>query len=112
VSAADEVTLTVMAHDSFALPDDVIEAFESEHGARLEILRAGDAGSMVNQAILTADRPLADVLCSSSVGVKPASGQSTSDARRAAGSSGSPGLDIPATLSGCRVTRRLVRFRC
>lgn len=61
-NAADEVTLTLLTHDSFALPDSVIGAFEQEHGVRLEVLRAGDAGSMVNQAILTADRPLADVL--------------------------------------------------
>jgi len=57
-----EGTLTLMTHDSFALPDTVIEAFENEHGVELRVLRAGDAGSMVNQAILTADRPLADVL--------------------------------------------------
>jgi thiamine transport system substrate-binding protein len=51
-----------MTHDSFYLPDAVIEAFETEHGADLQILPSGDAGAMVNQAILTADRPLADVL--------------------------------------------------
>jgi thiamine transport system substrate-binding protein len=55
-------TLTLMTHDSFALPDEVIEAFEAAHGADLQILPAGDAGSMVNQAILTVDDPLADVL--------------------------------------------------
>jgi thiamine transport system substrate-binding protein len=60
-TAAGE-TLTLMSHDSFFLPDTVIEAFEHEHGVELEILHAGDAGSMVNQAILTAGHPLADVL--------------------------------------------------
>jgi thiamine transport system substrate-binding protein len=60
-SAQDE-TLTLMTHDSFYLPDAVIDAFEAEHGVRLEVLPSGDAGAMVNQAILTADRPLADVL--------------------------------------------------
>jgi thiamine transport system substrate-binding protein len=60
--AADEPTVTLMTHDSFYLPDAVIESFEAEHGARVELLPAGDAGAMVNQAILTADRPLADVL--------------------------------------------------
>jgi thiamine transport system substrate-binding protein len=59
---AQPPTLTLMAHDSFYLPDQVIEAFEAEHAVDLEVLPAGDAGSMVNQAILTADRPLADVL--------------------------------------------------
>jgi thiamine transport system substrate-binding protein len=61
-SAADEPTVTFMTHDSFYLPDAVIEAFEAEHGVDVQVLHAGDAGSMVNQAILTTDRPLADVL--------------------------------------------------
>ncbi len=61
-AAAQDETLTLMTHDSFYLPDAVIEAFEAEHGVQLEVLASGDAGSMVNQAILTADRPLADVL--------------------------------------------------
>ncbi|CAN5703414.1 thiamine ABC transporter substrate-binding protein [soil metagenome] len=54
--------LVLMTHDSFALPDEVISAFENEHGATLSILRSGDAGSMVNQAILSREHPLADVL--------------------------------------------------
>ncbi len=61
-ATAQPETLTLMTHDSFYLPDAVIEAFEAEHDVRLEVLPSGDAGSMVNQAILTADRPLADVL--------------------------------------------------
>lgn len=61
-ATAQPETLTLMTHDSFYLPDAVIEAFEAEHGVRLEVLPAGDAGAMVNQAILTAERPLADVL--------------------------------------------------
>jgi len=61
-AAGQPETLTLMTHDSFYLPDAVIEAFEAEHGVRLEVLPSGDAGAMVNQAILTADRPLADVL--------------------------------------------------
>ena len=61
-AAAQDETLTLMTHESFYLPDAVIEAFEAEHGVKLDVLFSGDAGSMVNQAILTADRPLADVL--------------------------------------------------
>lgn len=56
------VELVLMTHDSFALPDEAIDAFEREHGATLRILRSGDAGSMVNQAILSREHPLADVL--------------------------------------------------
>jgi thiamine transport system substrate-binding protein len=61
-ASAQSETLTLMTHDSFYLPDAVIEAFEAAHDVELEVLPAGDAGAMVNQAILTADRPLADVL--------------------------------------------------
>ena len=59
---AQERRLTLMTHDSFYLPDAVIESFEAAHDVDLQLLPAGDAGSMVNQAILTAERPLADVL--------------------------------------------------
>ncbi len=51
-----------MTHESFLVSDDVLAAFTSETGVEVEILRAGDAGAMVNQAILTKDAPLADVL--------------------------------------------------
>lgn len=61
-AAADEATITLMTHDSFYLPESVFESFEAEHGAKVQLLPAGDAGAMVNQAILTADAPLADVL--------------------------------------------------
>jgi len=60
--AAEDTTLTLMTHDSFWLPEGVIEAFEAERGVEVRVLHSGDAGAMVNQAILTADRPLADVL--------------------------------------------------
>jgi thiamine transport system substrate-binding protein len=61
-AAADEDTIRLMTHDSFYLPDAALESFEVEHGVELQLLPSGDAGSMVNQAILTADKPLADVL--------------------------------------------------
>ncbi|HWH24294.1 MAG TPA: thiamine ABC transporter substrate-binding protein [Candidatus Limnocylindria bacterium] len=55
-------TVTLMTHDSFAVSDHLFADFEREHGIRVEVLRAGDAGAMVNQAILTRENPLADVL--------------------------------------------------
>lgn len=54
--------VTLMTHDSFAVSDDVLAAFQAQTGTRVEVLRAGDAGAMVNQAILTQAAPLADVL--------------------------------------------------
>ncbi len=59
---ADPTRLVLMTHDSFAVSEDLLEAFEDRHGVMLDVLRAGDAGAMVNQAILTRDAPLADVL--------------------------------------------------
>jgi thiamine transport system substrate-binding protein len=55
-------TLRVMTHDSFDISEEIIAAFEAEHNAQVEILQAGDAGVVLNQAILSRDNPLADVL--------------------------------------------------
>src|SRR5678816_2199742 len=51
-----------MTHDSFAVSEDVKAAFEQANGVTVNILMSGDAGAMVNQAILAKDAPLADVL--------------------------------------------------
>ncbi|MFZ4828774.1 MAG: thiamine ABC transporter substrate-binding protein [Phototrophicaceae bacterium] len=56
------VTLRVLAHDSFFFTPDVLARFEAESGMTVEIIRAGDAGLMLNQAILSRENPLADVL--------------------------------------------------
>ncbi len=55
-------TLTVMTHDSFAVTPEVLAIFEQQHNAKVTILNAGDAGSMLNKAILSKDAPLADVV--------------------------------------------------
>jgi thiamine transport system substrate-binding protein len=55
-------TLKVMTHDSFSASDTVLDAFQSVTGAKVQILESGDAGAMVNKAILAKDAPLADVL--------------------------------------------------
>jgi thiamine transport system substrate-binding protein len=61
-SVPEERTVRLMTHDSFDISEEVITAFESEHNATVEILKAGDAGVVLNQAILSQDNPLADVL--------------------------------------------------
>ena len=61
-SSAPSGELVLMTHDSFAVSEDVLQRFQAEHGVTVSVLKAGDAGSMVNQAILTRDNPLADVL--------------------------------------------------
>ena len=53
--------LTLMTHDSFAISEEVLQAFEAENNVTVEILPSGDAGAAVNQAILAKDNPLADL---------------------------------------------------
>lgn len=55
-------SLTVITHDSFALSDEVKRQFESDTGMTVTYVAPGDAGSMVNQLILTKDAPLGDVV--------------------------------------------------
>jgi thiamine transport system substrate-binding protein len=54
--------IVLMTHDSFAVSDDVLAAFTEETGITVRILTSGDAGTMINQAVLTKDNPVADVL--------------------------------------------------
>lgn len=58
---AEPATLTIMTHDSFAISEETIAAFEEEQGATVVLLPSGDAGAALNQAILAKDNPLADV---------------------------------------------------
>jgi thiamine transport system substrate-binding protein len=56
------VTVTLLTHDSFDVSKAVVRSFEREHGIDLRIAPAGDAGQLVNRAILTAGNPEGDVL--------------------------------------------------
>ncbi len=59
--AAEPTTLVVATHDSFAVSEDVIAAFEQANNASLQFLALGDAGAALNKIILSKDAPLADV---------------------------------------------------
>ncbi len=59
---AQPQTLTVMTHDSFAVSEDVVKAFEDANNAKVVFLQGGDTGSMLNKVILSKNAPLADVL--------------------------------------------------
>jgi thiamine transport system substrate-binding protein len=62
-SAADgEVTLRLLTHDSFDVSEDVLAGFTDETGIEVEIVPSGDAGTALNQAILTAGAPQGDLL--------------------------------------------------
>jgi thiamine transport system substrate-binding protein len=54
--------VTLVAHDSFAISDESIADFEQQSGFKLEIIRAGDAGSVTNRLVLTKDSPIGDVV--------------------------------------------------
>jgi thiamine transport system substrate-binding protein len=51
-----------MTHDSFAITEDVVTAFETANNADVVFLQSGDAGAMLNKAILAKDAPLADMM--------------------------------------------------
>ncbi len=54
-------TLTVMTHDSFSISKDVLAAFEKSNHVTVRFLKAGDAGAVLIQAILSRKNPMADV---------------------------------------------------
>lgn len=53
--------LTVMTHDSFAVSEEVIAAFQEANHVEVQFLESGDTGSAVNKAALSKEAPLADV---------------------------------------------------
>lgn len=55
-------TLRVLTHDSFDLSTEVLERFSLETGVEVQLLSGGDAGETVSRAILTKERPIADLL--------------------------------------------------
>ena len=61
-SGSESREVVLVTHDSFAIPKDVKAAFEQESGLKLTILQSGDAGEMVNRALLTKGNPQGDVL--------------------------------------------------
>lgn len=59
--AKDEKTVTLVTHDSFAASKAVLEKFRQQTGYRVKVLKSGDAGQAVNQAVLTKGKPQGDV---------------------------------------------------
>jgi thiamine transport system substrate-binding protein len=59
--SAETAVLTLMSHDSFAISEETIANFETEHNVTIELLPSGDTGAALNQAILAKEAPLADV---------------------------------------------------
>ncbi|OEV00118.1 MULTISPECIES: thiamine ABC transporter substrate-binding protein [Streptomyces] len=59
--SADSKTVTLVTHDSFAVSKSVLKDFEKRSGYKVEVLRGGDAGAAVNQAVLNKGNPQGDV---------------------------------------------------
>jgi thiamine transport system substrate-binding protein len=55
-------TITIVTHDSFAVSENVLKDFENQSGITVKQVKSGDAGALVNQAILTKDHPQGDLL--------------------------------------------------
>ena len=55
-------TLTLATHDSFATSAGIFDAFTKATGIEVKVVTVGDAGTLVSQSILTAGKPVADVL--------------------------------------------------
>ena len=58
----EPTSLVVMTHDSFAISEATIAAFEEENNVDVVFLPSGDAGSTLNRAILLKEAPIADIL--------------------------------------------------
>ena len=62
VGTSTAQSITVLTHDSFSFPLELVERFTADTGIEVDFLSGGDAGQVVNRAILTKARPIADLL--------------------------------------------------
>jgi len=88
-------TVVLLTHESFALSEGVLETFTERSGIVVKVQTSGDAGTMVIQAILTKDNPIADVMY----------GVDNTFLSRAVNS----GLFIPYTANGIESVSTLLR---
>ncbi|MBZ4015882.1 thiamine ABC transporter substrate-binding protein [Streptomyces purpurogeneiscleroticus] len=59
--AAATKTVKLVTHDSFNVSKSVLADFEKQSGYKVQMIKGGDAGKAVNQAVLTKDNPQGDV---------------------------------------------------
>ncbi len=59
---AEITTVRLLTHSSFAVSKDVLADFTKQTGYQVKLVQPGDAGVMVNEAILTKSHPVADAL--------------------------------------------------
>ncbi len=61
-SSETPTEITLIAYDSFTPEEGIFDAFTEQTGATVKIVTAGDTGTMVSKAILTAGNPEGDVM--------------------------------------------------
>jgi thiamine transport system substrate-binding protein len=59
--ASGPKTVTLVTHDSWVAPQDVLDAFERQSGIKILVVKQGDAGALTNKLVLTKANPIADV---------------------------------------------------
>jgi len=59
-TTAPSKTVVLMTHDSFAVSKAVLAQFTRDTGFTVKVLKSGDAGKALSQALLVKDRPVAD----------------------------------------------------
>jgi thiamine transport system substrate-binding protein len=59
---ANPSTVKLLAYDAFTPEKNIFEDFTTQTGAKVQIITAGDTGTMVSKSILTAGKPEADVM--------------------------------------------------
>ena len=55
-------SVTIMTHDSFNVPEELVTAFEEDTGYTVTTTSPGDAGAVLNQLILQQDNPTVDAI--------------------------------------------------
>ncbi len=58
----ERITLRLLAHDSFTPTEGIFDSFTDRTGIGVDIVRGGDAGTLVTKAVLASGNPEADVL--------------------------------------------------
>ena len=61
-AAKPSKTVVLMTHDSFAASPAVLAQFTRETGFKVKVLKSGDAGKALSQALLVKSHPVADAL--------------------------------------------------
>lgn len=61
-NAQSGAEVTMLTHDSFSLPQDVLDTFRNETGLTLKVIKSGDAGQLASTVSLTPGSPKADVV--------------------------------------------------